>query len=152
MLMAAPGAFWLSGCVRGRTTVSIDVRFGGSRIKPARMAISPGVATPTAAMSAIVSPAVFTASSMVAHMVFSPASCPRSGLVSRVATLDATPVSSTTAAFMVVPPTSKPTNFAAGMGRGLDAENDDSSLYGGGSGCPAAGGRRIIPRSEREAE
>ena len=76
---------------------------------PARMSPRPGVATPMAAMSARVSFAAATARRMVSHMVSRPASCPSSVLVSITTAGNAFPASSTTAAFIVVPPTSSPT-------------------------------------------
>ena len=61
------------------------LRFGGSRMRPAWMSMRPGVATPMAAMSSIVSLAAATARRIVSHIVSRPASWPRSGCVSMTA-------------------------------------------------------------------
>ena len=74
------------------------------------MSISPGVATPIAVISGIDSFAAATARRIVSHIVSSPASCPRSGSVAITTGVESgKPSSFTTAAFIVVPPTSSPT-------------------------------------------
>ena len=86
-------------------------RFGGSRINPAGMSIEPGVATPMAAIRSSVSPAAATARRIVSAMTARPCSWPLAASVGRLADGAERPaVSSTTPAFMVVPPTSRPTN------------------------------------------
>src|SRR5437867_5692933 len=61
-------------------------------------------------MSAIVSPAAWAASRIAAHIVSSPCCWPFSGSVGRVTWPREWPESSTTPAFIDVPPTSRPIN------------------------------------------
>src|SRR4051794_6333372 len=124
------------------------LRFGGSRIRPALVSISPGVATPTAATSSGVSFAAATARRIVSHIVSSPASWPRSGWVSMTTGADSgRPASSTTAAFMVVPPTSSPTYFfdsamTVRLGWCDPASGEAVTVRAGSAGDDRAGGRR----------
>jgi hypothetical protein len=82
--------------------------FTASRIIPAGMSIVPGVATPIAETRSMPTPAADAAARIVSHMRRRPNSWPRSASVGKATPLSGRPDSSTTPAFMVVPPTSRP--------------------------------------------
>src|SRR5271166_6497873 len=96
---------WRTGTLRH------GLRLGGSRMSPPGMSMVPGVATPMAATWSMRRPAAATAARMVSHMRSRPNSWPRYASVGRLRELRTRPLSSTTPPFMLVPPTSSPTQI-----------------------------------------
>src|SRR5262245_49958291 len=109
-------------------TLRQGLRLGGSRIMPPGISIVPGVATPMAAMSDIFKLAAATAWRIDSHIRSSPNSWPRWASVGRLTEPSDLPWSSTTPAFIEVPPTSRPTK--SGLSMSLPVRASEVGLAG----------------------
>src|SRR5580765_957080 len=113
-------------------TLRHGFRLGGSRMSPAGRSMVPGVATPMAATCSGRRPAARTAWRIDSHICSSPCSWPLRGSVGRLTALSVRPLSSTTPAFMVVPPTSRPTNRSGDVMKvSISRVRDERHLLGG---------------------